>query len=193
MLACWLASYVRIRTVKSSRFALHWPRARLKRYFSGRTSAHKYITTRGVAMKSSIVAVLLALAVVSSSMAADLKEDIVAVEKRSWEAYANHDAKAYGDTITDDAVVVTLGGDILTGKPQILADVSSKSCDLRNFDLADTKLRQPSPDTAVLTYNLTQDITCGGKKLPTKAFATSVYVRQGGKWRCMNYQETALQ
>ena len=144
-------------------------------------------------MKSSIVALLLALAVVSASTAADLKEDIVAVEKRSWQAYANHDAKAYGDTFTDDAVVVGLGGDILTGKPEILADLSRKSCNVKHFDLADTKLRQPSSDTVVLTYNLTQDITCEGKKLPTKAFATSVYVRQGATWRCMNYQETAVQ
>ena len=56
-------------------------------------------------MKSTLVALLLALAVVSSSMAAGLKEEIVAIEKDSWKAYANHDAKAYGETMTDDAVV----------------------------------------------------------------------------------------
>ena len=143
-------------------------------------------------MKSSIVALLLALAVVSPSMAADLKEDIVAVEKNSWKAFANHDAKAYGDTMTDDAVVVYLGGDVLTGKQEILADLSSKPCNVKNFDLADTKLRQLSPDIAILTYNLTQDVTCEGKKLPPKVFVTAIYVRQGGKWRWASYQETAL-
>jgi len=142
-------------------------------------------------MKSSIVALLLALAVVSPSMAADLKEDILAVEKNAWKAFAKHDANAYGDTMTDDAIVAPASGDVLTGKQKILADLSNNPCDVKSFDLADTKLRQLSPDIAILTYNLTQDVTCAGKKLPTKAFVTSLYVRQGGKWRSTSYQETA--
>jgi hypothetical protein len=36
------------------------------------------------------------------------------------------------------------------------------------------------------------DITCDGKKEPPKAFITAIYVRQGGKWRWTNYQETVL-
>jgi uncharacterized protein (TIGR02246 family) len=143
-------------------------------------------------MKSTLVALLLALAVVSSSMAAGLKEEIVAIEKDSWKAYANHDAKAYGETMTDDAVVAGASGDIMTGKQEILADVSNNPCNVKSFDLADTKLRQLSADIAILTYNLTQDVTCGGKKLPAKIFATSIYVRQGGKWRWTSYQETTL-
>lgn len=143
-------------------------------------------------MKPSIVGLLLALAVVSPSMAADLKEEIVAVEKASWKAYQDHDGKAYGDTLTDDAVVVTAGGDVLTGRKAIVADASSNSCAVKSFDLADTKLRQLSPDSAIFTYHLTQDVTCEGKKLPTKVFATSIYVRQAGKWRWASYQETAL-
>ena len=143
-------------------------------------------------MKSSIVALLLALAVVSPSMAADLKEDLVAIEKSSWKAAANHDAKAYGDTMTDDAVSAFSSGDVVTGRQETLADISSSRCTLKNFDLADTKLRQLSPDIAILTYNATQDLTCDGKKSPTKLFATSIYVRQGGKWRWTSYQETAL-
>jgi uncharacterized protein (TIGR02246 family) len=143
-------------------------------------------------MKSSIVALLLALTVISPSMAADLKEDILAIEKSSWKAFADHDAKAYDETMTDDAVLVSAGGDVQTGRQEILADISGKPCDVKNFDLANTKLRQLSADIAILTYNLTQDVTCDGKKAPSKAFATAIYVRQGGKWRWTSYQETAL-
>jgi ketosteroid isomerase-like protein len=66
-------------------------------------------------MKSSIGALLLALAIVSPSIAGDLKEDILAVENNAWKAFAKHDAKAYGDTMTDDAVMAPASGDILTG------------------------------------------------------------------------------
>jgi uncharacterized protein (TIGR02246 family) len=143
-------------------------------------------------MKSSIVALLLILAAISPSMAADLKEELLALEKGSWKAYANHDAKAYSDTMAEDAVVAGSSGDVMKGSKAILADLSNNPCDVKSFDLADTKLRQLSPDVALLTYNLTQDVTCGGGKLPAKAFVTAVYVRQGGKWRWASYQETAL-
>jgi uncharacterized protein (TIGR02246 family) len=143
-------------------------------------------------MKSSIVALLLGFAVISPSMSADLKDELLALEKASWKAYANHDAKAYGDTMAEDAVVAGSGGDVMKGSKAILADLGNNPCDVKSFDLADTKLRQPSPEVALLTYNLTQDVTCGGGKLPAKAFVTAVYVRQGGKWRWVSYQETAL-
>jgi uncharacterized protein (TIGR02246 family) len=143
-------------------------------------------------MKSSIGALLLALAIVSPSIAGDLKEDILAVENNAWKAFAKHDAKAYGDTMTDDAVMAPASGDILTGKQKILADLSNNPCDVKNFDFADTKVRQLSPDVAILTYNLTQDVTCGGKRLAPKAFVTAIYVGKGGKWRSASYQETAV-
>ena len=123
-------------------------------------------------MKSSIVGLLLALAVVSPSMAADLKEEIVAIEKATWKAYQDHDGKAYGDTLTDDAVVVSASGNVYTGRQQLVADASSTSCTVKNFDFTDTKLRQLSADSAILTYKVTQDVTCEGKKMPTKVFAT---------------------
>ena len=140
-------------------------------------------------MKSSIVGLLLALAVVSPSMAADLTEEIVAVEKRAWQAYVNHDAKAFGDTVTDDTIEIGETG-VLT-RSEILADIGSTRCNVKSFDLADTKVRQLSPDVAILTYKLTQDVTCGAEKRPPKMFSTTIYVRQGGKWRGATYQATA--
>ena len=144
-----------------------------------------------MSMKSPMVALLLALAVVSPSMAVDLKEEIVAAEKRGWQAYADHDAKAYSDGWTDDAVEFLADGSVLMGKQAILADLKSTTCKVKSFDFANTKVRQVSPDVAILTYSLTQDVTCGTTKLAPKANASSLYVRRGGKWLGVHYQETA--
>jgi len=144
-----------------------------------------------MSMKAPMVTLLLALAVVSPPLAADTKEDLVAMEKSIWKAFANHDAKAYADTMTDDAVEIGSDGEATTGE-KLLASISSPSCNVKSFDLADTKLRQLSPDIAILTYRLTQDVTCDGKKSPTKTFATAIYVRQGGKWRWTMFQQTPI-
>ena len=73
-----------------------------------------------------------------------------------------------------------------------MADVKSNTCLMKSLD-TDAKLRQLSPDIAILTYMATQDTTCEGQKLPAKVFATSIYLRQGGKWRSTSYQETPLE
>ena len=142
-------------------------------------------------MKSPIVALLLALAVISPTMAADLKEEIVAAEKRAWQAFADHDVKTYSDGWTDDAVEVLADGSVLKDKQAILADLKSTTCKVKSFAIANTKVRQVTPDVAILTYSLTQDVTCGATKLAPKANASSLYVRRGGKWLGVHYQETA--
>ena len=141
-------------------------------------------------MKKSMAALLLVLAVASPSMAADLKGDLVAMEKSAWKAWYDHDAKTYGDMMTEDAMQVPASGTIMSGRKQVLDIQAKETCKLNSFDFADTKVRQLSPDVAILTYTATQDVTCKDEKVPPKVFATSVYVRQGGKWRWSNYQET---
>jgi uncharacterized protein (TIGR02246 family) len=133
----------------------------------------------------------LALVIISATAAADSKEDIVAAEKNSWKVYADRDAKGFGDTMTDDAVVISAGGEVVAGKQALMAQLSSSTCKVKSYDLADAKVRPLSADVAILTYNLTQDVTCeGGEKWPPKAFVTAVYARKGGKWLWANYQET---
>jgi len=139
-----------------------------------------------------MAALLLAVAVISPTLAADLKDELVAIEKSAWKAWFDHDAKTYADLMTIDAIQVGSTGNIMLGREKILAAQAKETCKLKSVDLADAKVRQPSTDVAILTYTATQDVTCEGEKPPPKVFSTSVYVRQEGKWRSNNYQETAL-
>lgn len=144
-------------------------------------------------MKSSMATLLLMVAAVSPSVAADLKDDLVAMEKRAWTAWGSQDAQAFRDLMTEDAVQAVAGAGVSTGREKIMADVKSNTCQMKSFEFTDAKLRQLSPDIAILTYMATQDTTCEGQKLPAKVFATSIYLRQGGKWRSTSYQETPLE
>jgi uncharacterized protein (TIGR02246 family) len=144
-------------------------------------------------MNSSMATLLLALVVVSPSMAAELKDEIVAIEKGSWKAWGSHDVQAYTDSMTEKAVQISASGDVSRGRERIAAAVGSDDCTLKSVDFSDVSVRQLSPETAILTYVATQDVTCNGEKLPPKVFATAIYVRQGGTWRWTHYQETAVE
>jgi uncharacterized protein (TIGR02246 family) len=138
-------------------------------------------------------ALLLALVVASPLLAADTKDDIVAVEKETFRAWAAQDAAAYGKTMAEDPVLIAASGGVYHGKQAILSDMAADPCEVKSYDFADAKVRMLSPDVAVLTYRLTQDVSCKSiGKLAPKAFVTSIYVRQSNEWRWVSYQETPL-
>ena len=138
-----------------------------------------------------MIAILLSLVVVSPAMAADLKDELLAMEKASWKAWGDRDAKAFSAMTAEDAMSIYVDGQAVSGRDKLSAAVGSNTCKLNSVDFSDTKLRQPSADTAILTYTAKEDVTCPEGKMPPKLLVTAIYVRQGGKWRWVNYQETA--
>jgi len=143
-------------------------------------------------MRNKIATLLLATTLALPLMAADLKDEFLAMEKSSWTAWGKHDVKAFGNLVTEDAVSVFSDGTSALGREKILADVGSHTCRLKSFNFSDASVRQPSEDTAILTYTAAQDLTCGEVRSPPKILVSTVYVRQDGKWRWLNYQETAI-
>jgi hypothetical protein len=55
-----------------------------------------------------------------------------------------------------------------TGRKAILAGLEKETCKLKSVDIADTNVRQPAPDVAILTYTATRDVKCEEEKVPTK-------------------------
>jgi uncharacterized protein (TIGR02246 family) len=145
-----------------------------------------------IAMKSSITALMLSLLVAVTAFAGDLKEDLLAMEKTAWTAWGSRNGAGMRELVTEDAVQAVAGAGVTTGRDKIVAGINANTCVVKGFDFTDARIRQLSPDIAILTYTATQDSTCDGQKLPPKVFVTSVYVRSDGKWRSTSYQETPL-
>lgn len=76
------------------------------------------------------------------------------------------------------------------GKQAILKDMMEPGCAVNNFSLSDFSYLWLDQDTVIMTYNATQDATCGGKKQPEKVVASSVWQKKGGKWLSPFHQET---
>jgi len=144
-------------------------------------------------MKSLMTVMMLILVSASPSMAGDLKAELLDMEKSAWTAWGKHDAKAYAEFMSEDAVMAVAGDEVTRGRDKIAADVGSSTCELKSFDFHDTNLRQLGSDAAIVSYTATQDASCEGQKLPAKLYATAVYVKQDGKWRWVSYQETPLE
>ena len=131
------------------------------------------------------VAVALAAAAMlagSSPAAAtvSIEDQLIALEKQSWVAWQGHDAAFFDRFLSADHVEMTPGGP--SAKGPVVISVAA-GCTVKSYAVDRFKLTRFGPDTALLTYRAAQDTTCGGFKVPSPVWATSLFVRREGRWQ----------
>src|SRR6476661_9880879 len=92
-----------------------------------------------------------------SSNEAEIKEQLVKLEKQSWEAWKNRDGKFFQDFLSDDHVEVGFSG--VANKATVVAGVGSPICVIRGYSVDRFELTVFDPNTALLTYYADQDTT----------------------------------
>ena len=123
--------------------------------------------------------------------AGDVKQTLIDLEKGAWEAWKKKDAAYFETFLTDDTVQVSPAG--VTRKAQIVKGIGASTCDVKGYAMDGFDVVMLNPDTALLTFSATQDATCGGMAEPSPVWASSVFVRRGGKWLAAFHQETPAQ
>ena len=78
------------------------------------------------------------------------------------------------------------------GKKSVIAGIQSKVCHVASYKVDHFTFRQLDPKTAVLVYRAEQDTTCGGLKVPSPVWATSLYQLRGGRWQNVLYEHTPV-
>jgi hypothetical protein len=117
-----------------------------------------------------------------------LKDHLIDLEKRSWEAWKNHDGKFFQDFLSDDHVEVGFSG--LTNKATVVAGVASPICIVKSYAVDNFELTTFDGNTALLTYHAQQDTACNGNPVPSPVWVSSLYIKRGGRWRNALYQQT---
>jgi hypothetical protein len=109
-------------------------------------------------------------------------------ERELWEAYKNKQTDPFKTGLADDGTFVNDMG--IESKSDVLADMSKGDCDVKDYKLSDIKTAVLDKDAAVIAYKVDLDGTCGGKPLPSAVYASSTFVKRGGKWLAASHQET---
>lgn len=118
----------------------------------------------------------------------DLKRTLVELEKKSWEAWKNHDGKFFQQFLSDDHAEVGFGG--VANKATVVAVVASPACVVKSYAIDKFELVRFDANTALLTYHAEQDTTCGGQVVPSPVWVSSLYLRRHGRWLNAVYQQT---
>ncbi len=143
-------------------------------------------------MKRSIIALALLTLVVTFALGQIKRNNlveaqVVALEKRAFEAWKNKDRKFFEEHMS--AAGQYLDADGVGGKPQYVKAIIDNNCTVSSYSLDKTKVTMLSKDVALLTYRYANDVVCGGNREPSPLWASTVYVKRGDKWLIAFHQE----
>jgi hypothetical protein len=128
-------------------------------------------------------------ATADSSAVAAIKEQLIKLEKQSWEAWKNRDGKFFQGFLSDDHVEVGFNG--LANKAEVVAFVGSPVCTVTSYQLDQFELKMLDKNTALLTYREAQDTVCHNP-VPWPCWVSSLYMKRGDRWLNVFYQQTEI-
>ena len=143
-------------------------------------------------MKRSVIALALLTLIVPFALGQmkrnnSVEAQIVALEKKAFGAWKNKDRKFFEEHMF--AAGQYLDSDGVGGKAQYVKAIIDNNCTVSRYSLDNTKVTMLGKDVALLTYRYAHDAVCGGKPEASPLWASTVYVRRGGKWLIAFHQE----
>jgi hypothetical protein len=120
-----------------------------------------------------------------------LREELMGLEKGSWDFMRDQNIEAMRGFLGDDSLWIFSDGNRYNKRQglEMMKDFKLLSLSIEpNY-----AVRMLTVDVATLLYRVTYTGTYkGGKPETVKALSSSVYVRRDGKWLSVLYQETPL-
>jgi len=143
-------------------------------------------------MKRSIIALALLTFVVSIASGQmkpnnSVEAEIVALEQKAFEAWKNKDRKFFEEHMYEAGQYLDADG--VGGKAQYVKAIIDNDCTVSSYSLDNTRVTMLGEDVALLTYRYANDVVCGGKPEASPLWASTVYVKRGGKWLIAFHQE----
>lgn len=117
-----------------------------------------------------------------------LEETLLSREREFIEAIRRKDEATLKEMLTEDACTVVPGVGRQSGA-QILRRLAGMAID--RYRISDVKVIEVSKDVGILSFQYSWSTRAGEERVPEGIFlSTSTWVRRGGQWKVVFYQET---
>jgi len=127
-------------------------------------------------------------AVEAPATESNLRDFFQAKIKAEWEALKNKDKNAYGVLLADDYQGVEVDGRGERNKMQAINEVVEGN--VHDYTLWGFKLIPLGPDAAYLIYESTIQFPPRSSLRYSRVYITELWVKRGGEWKELHYQET---
>ena len=124
----------------------------------------------------------------------NLKTEIIALEKRYWDAMKSQDLQAALNLTHFPCLIAGSHGLQSVDRDQFEKMFASNEGKIQEakIDESKTEVSQVGPDTAVIAYNVHSSFQKDGKTQEIDAVDTSTWIRKDNKWVCAMHTETEL-
>jgi len=110
--------------------------------------------------------------------------------RQGWQDFKDQKKDAWGAALADDVTQVWADMKPPRDKATSIKDVSSLKLD--SYTLSPIKVTQLGPDAAMATYTAKVSFTADGKKMTPNMAVTEIWVKRGGEWKNLRYQESEI-
>jgi hypothetical protein len=121
----------------------------------------------------------------------NIKELLLSLKDKALEATKSADAEFYQNYLDDSAMAIVPFG--VFDKAAIVQQMGSSNSPFKSSKIEDTKAIVLTPESGIVTYKATYNISKEGKNNSFTVFVTTVYAKIKGQWKGVFYQQTPLQ
>src|SRR6266852_8862990 len=138
-----------------------------------------------------LLASILSLAVLlNAAWAASAEEELKKLETDRAAAVVKGDVATLEKQTSDDYTLINMNGQ-MSDKSQMVSAFKSGQTKLTSDELSDMKVRVYG-NTAVITGKADVAGTMAGKDTKARLMFTRVYVKKGGQWQSVAFQQTRI-
>ena len=122
------------------------------------------------------------------------KAQALELERRFWDAMRIKDANTAADLTADNCIVVGAQG-VSSIDPKMMSKLTTEgqwSLRKYDFDEASVQVSTLGPGTMTIAYKVSEDLVVDGKELTLEANDASVWVEEGGRWKCALHTESPI-
>jgi len=120
--------------------------------------------------------------------------DLIALEKRFWQALVDEDVEAATSMLDEPALMVSSHGAMQFDHDGYRRMAEQGIMVVKSYELSDLNVVFPTEETAVLTYQVRQALSQRGRaeEMVQQMADSSVWTRKDGRWICVMHTETPL-
>ena len=118
-----------------------------------------------------------------------IAEEILALEKRYWNALKHKDANMAMRLTYEPCIVTGAQGVAHLDHPALAKMLQGASWNLEHFELEDAQVKLLSDDVAIIAYKVKESLTVDGQPVELEAADASTWVFSKDRWLCALHTE----
>jgi hypothetical protein len=119
-----------------------------------------------------------------------LEKEMLALEKQFWDAIKSTDGETVAKLTADKCIVAGASGAMEIDPETMRQLLSQGGYELTDYRFDDFHVLPLRDGVVAVSYKVHEDLMVEGEAVSFDAYDTSVWVRDGGGWKCALHTET---